>query len=140
MTAAPSEPSQCTYRTVLVVEDHEDLRLMLVQLLELEGFEPVAARHGLEALARLRAMTVQPCAIITDLMMPLMDGWDLQRHLSQDVRWAHIPVIVISAVAERDRESEAVAVLQKPLDVDVLLAVLDRCAPAAAAERVGASA
>ena len=114
-------------RTVLIVEDADDLREMLVEFLDLEGFDPTAARHGAEALAILHEADTLPIAVVLDLMMPVMDGWQLCAQLRANERLAQIPVLVMSAVADRYPENDAVAVLQKPLDFDALLAALQEC-------------
>jgi CheY-like chemotaxis protein len=112
---------------VLVVEDSDDSREMLAQLLDLEGFNPITARHGKEALALLSHTSPLPSAIIADLMMPVMDGWELCAQLRADPRLADIPVIVLSAVADRGHAPHAVAVLRKPLNLDALLGALSQC-------------
>jgi CheY-like chemotaxis protein len=114
-------------RPVLVVDDADDLRDMLVQFLRLEGFAPMPARHGGEALALLRQADVLPDAILLDLMMPVMDGRELRKQLRGDPRLKHVPVIVLSAVAHQYAEPDTVAILEKPLDFDVLLGALRRC-------------
>ena len=73
-------PSPCP---VLIVEDDEDLREMMAQLLTLEGFQTAAVANGREALDYLRA-TAKPNVILLDLMMPVMDGWEFRRHQQAD--------------------------------------------------------
>ena len=108
--------------TVFVVEDDLDTRDMLGRFLQLEGFSVELAANGKQALDRLHAGSVQPCVIVLDLMMPVMDGWQFRREQVQDAELAEIPVIVVSA-AGKDRISEidANAYLSKPVDLDQLL-------------------
>ena len=107
--------------TVFVVEDDVDTRDMLGRFPELEGFRVELASNGKQALERLSA-GVEPCVILLDLMMPVMDGWQFRREQVQDQALAGIPVIVVSA-AGRDRISEIDAsdYLSKPVDLEQLL-------------------
>src|SRR6476620_3495862 len=84
-------------RRVLVVEDNDDIRRALAELLELEGLNPVQAAHGAEAVERLTAGVV-PCAIVLDLMMPVMDGWDFLQWL-RDSPHRDTPVVVLTALS-----------------------------------------
>ena len=83
-------------KRILVVEDDADVREAIVSGLEHAGFEVVAAADGKMALDLLRHGIV-PRAIILDLMMPVMDGWEFRRHQLADPTLAAIPVIVLSA-------------------------------------------
>src|SRR5687768_1919238 len=102
-------------KQVLVVEDDPDLRDMMEQLLHLEGFAPLTAPNGREALNLLEAGALVK-VILLDLMMPVMDGWEFRRRQRTNPRVAGIPVVVMSAVDhDRVREIEAVASFRKPL-------------------------
>lgn len=87
ITAQPRPP-----RTILVIEDDSQFREMLTQLLERDGDRVVAAGNGVEALAVLERIT--PDLIITDILMPVMDGVEFVMSLVR--RDKHIPVIAIS--------------------------------------------
>lgn len=109
---------------VLVVEDDLDSSELVVAVLEFEGFEPVVARNGREALDLL-ATGFRPQAILLDLMMPLMDGREFRtrQRLRPDI--ATIPVIICSAVEpSAATDLAAYAILKKPLDFDALIALL----------------
>src|SRR6185436_19157933 len=82
--------------TVLVVDDHEDVRMALEAVLVANGSEVVTASEGEEALGRLRD-GVRPCVIVLDLMMPKLDGWEFREAQLADAALASIPVIVLSA-------------------------------------------
>jgi CheY-like chemotaxis protein len=111
---------------VLVVEDDADSRAMIDQMLHLEGFVPVIAANGEEALLLLKA-GLPAKAILLDLMMPTMDGWTFRRAQRNDAAISHIPVIIISAVAYLPQdELAASAVFSKPLDLDALVGELRR--------------
>lgn len=110
--------------TILVVEDEDESRQVLMQILELEGFEVVGASNGVEAMDYLRVSDL-PCLIILDLLMPVMSGRQFRAALLQVPDFANIPIVVVSAF-----DSSAVADLgvagafRKPLDIDALVRVV----------------
>jgi CheY-like chemotaxis protein len=111
---------------VLIVEDDEDLREMMAQLLGLEGFQTAAVSNGREALDYLH-VTEKPGVILLDLTMPVMDGWEFRRHQQADPALATVPVIVLSALdPARAASVDAAAYLKKPLDFDRLLRLVRR--------------
>lgn len=79
---------------VLIVEDDDDVRAALAQVLLVEGFMTAEARHGLEALERLR-MGPLPRLILLDLMMPVMDGWAFRDAQRANPDWAGIPTVIL---------------------------------------------
>src|SRR5579884_2294099 len=82
--------------SILLVEDSENTAAMLeIALQDMPGVELVAARCGVEALQHLTAEPVD--AIVTDLNMPRMDGFELIARIRRDETLAHIPVVVVSA-------------------------------------------
>jgi len=117
-------PRTATRCPVLIVEDDEDLREMMAQMLTLEGFEAVAVANGREALEYLHDAE-KPDVILLDLMMPVMDGWEFRRQQQADPAIAPVPVIVLSALDQaRASTLEANAFLKKPLDFDRLLSLV----------------
>jgi len=117
-------PQTATRCPVLIVEDDEDLREMMAQMLTLEGFESAAVANGREALEYLHA-AAKPDVILLDLMMPVMDGWEFRRQQRADPAIAPVPVIVLSALDQaRASTLEANAFLKKPLDFDRLLSLV----------------
>lgn len=116
-------------KRVLIVEDAVDLRSLLCQLFESEGYTVAQAANGNEALAMLRAATELPQVILLDLMMPVMDGFEFRQAQAADPRLAGIPVIVMTADGDtRAKQVRAGAVdsLRKPVEVEQLLEVVDR--------------
>ena len=113
---------------VLIVEDDEDLREMMAQILTLEGFETATAINGRDALEYLRRSDA-PQLILLDLMMPVMDGWEFQRERRRDPILADVPVVVLSALDEtRAAGAASHEFLKKPLDFDRLLELVrDHC-------------
>jgi CheY-like chemotaxis protein len=109
-------------RTVLVVEDHADLREMLAVLLESEGFHVETARNGREALESLAVS--RPSVILLDLMMPIMSGDEFRQRQLADPRYRDVPVICMTAAhdgRERAKRVQADAFLQKPVDFERLV-------------------
>jgi CheY-like chemotaxis protein len=117
-----------TYCPVLIVEDDEDLRDMMAQMLTIEGFDTAAVANGREALDYLHSAD-KPNLILLDLMMPVMDGWEFRRQQKADPELAPVPVIVLSALDQaRAAPVDAEAFMKKPLDFDRLLELVrDHC-------------
>jgi CheY-like chemotaxis protein len=107
---------------VLIVEDDRDIREELAALLEENDYCVLLADHGLHALEVMRAGN-RPDAIILDLMMPVMDGWEFREHQKSDPNLAPIPVIVTTA---SERSVDATVFLSKPIDRDALLRALEQ--------------
>src|ERR671936_2631944 len=97
---------------VLVVDDDAAARNVIAQLLHLEGFAPITASNGLEALQFLRAGGPAK-VILLDLKMPVMDGWAFWQEQRRDAKIAAIPVVVLSAAVDRPMP-DAAACLRKP--------------------------
>jgi CheY-like chemotaxis protein len=113
-----------TKDTVLVVEDEEEARSSLVQLLELEGFRVLGAANGAEALEYL-SRSEQPCLIIMDIRMPVMDGKQLRAALLRDSRLSKIPVVIVTAMDPSAAAGlAALRVFRKPVDIDALMGVV----------------
>jgi CheY-like chemotaxis protein len=109
-------------KTVLIVEDDEVIRDVLQQLLQYQGYETLTANHGRDALEKLPNMA-QPALLLMDLMMPVMNGWELLAELRRDPRWQQLPVIILSAGGEAQQllEDPYVRFLKKPLRMNSLL-------------------
>jgi CheY-like chemotaxis protein len=106
---------------ILVVEDDDDLRDILCQVLADEGFVTQAARNGNEALSLL-AEAAAPGLILLDLMMPVMNGWVFRSRQEADPRLATIPVIVMSATELLDDAAIVGADhLRKPVRLEQLV-------------------
>jgi DNA-binding response OmpR family regulator len=91
---------------VLVVEDDDVTQTLFRRFLEKSGFEVAVADNGEDALAALA--TRPPDAVILDLMMPKMDGFGFLEAL-RGGRWAGLPVIVTSALADAERKAQALS-------------------------------
>lgn len=109
---------------MLVVDDDQDIRDALCELLVDEGYQVAAAANGAEALDYLRSREL-PCVILLDLMMPIMDGWEFRRQQQGDAKLSGIPVVVITAAGEHRASTIAVdRILPKPLQLDHVLETL----------------
>ena len=119
---------------LLVVEDDEDIRTDLVEILTRNGYRVAPVADGEEALAYLKIHPL-PRLILLDLMMPVMDGWEVMRALVANATLAHVPVIVLSGAGNLMQEAQllgAVACIGKPFKVGVLLDAIERYALPAA--------
>jgi CheY-like chemotaxis protein len=108
---------------ILIVDDDPTIRSVLEALLEDEGFTPVLAGNGRDALTIAREQP--PALILMDLMMPVMTGVEAARQLKHDPVTAHIPIIAMSAgFILRGSADELLAdsIISKPFDLDALIA------------------
>ena len=113
-------------KTILVVEDDADIRDSLVGLLGDEGYVAMACTNGLEALEHLRSGN-RADAILLDLMMPVMDGWQFRVLQKQDPLLSAIPVVVISAdMTAKAAAIDADAYLRKPVEYSSLIGTIER--------------
>ncbi len=109
---------------MLVVDDDADIRDSLRTLLEDEGFRVRTACDGAEAVAAMEAEP--PCFVILDLMMPVMDGWEVTGRMRDEARLASIPLCVVTATPEWAPADSCV--LAKPIDLERLVALVrERC-------------
>jgi CheY-like chemotaxis protein len=122
--------------TILLVEDNRDVREMMSVALELDGHTVWAAGHGLEALAVLQRR--RPDLVLLDLMMPVMNGWELRSEMARDSRFAEIPIVIVSAVsADVVQRLGNDTHLSKPIDLDRLLDVVREQSGGGVANRRG---
>ncbi len=110
--------------TVLVVDDDDDCRESVADMLREEGFDVRTGRDGYEAL-ELIAQEPRPAAMVLDLGMPRMDGHEVLRSLQTQGDLANIPVCVLSgALEESELPSGATLAIPKPLLVHRLVQIL----------------
>lgn len=110
--------------TVLVVEDHEDVRIFIREVLE-DTYHVIEASNGAEALERVTGQL--PDLIIADIMMPEMDGITFNRKIKEDPGTASVPVIFLTAKATKENQLEGLQesvddYVTKPFDPAVLKA------------------
>jgi len=114
--------------SILIIEDENPIRDVIIEILEDEGYQVAGAANGLEALTYLR-QHAHPRLILLDLGMPVMTGWEFREHQQRDPTIAGIPVIVMSALPDLNRKAAALNVdgcLNKPVNIDTLLGTIAR--------------
>jgi len=114
---------------VLIVDDHEDTRDLIKFVLEKQGYRIVEAEDGEVALER--GEHERPDLVLMDLALPKIDGLSVMERLRERADMKELPILFISAHAEKAYREQALAAggdeyLIKPLDLDQLLRVLDR--------------
>ena len=111
---------------ILVIDDEISIVEMLSAFLEEEGFQVMTAYNGQEGLERLA--NALAAVVVSDVMMPLLDGWELCRRMQADPRYRSIPVVLMSAV--RTIPSLAgcryAALVRKPFELDEMLQTFTR--------------
>lgn len=108
-------------KTIVIIDDDEDMRSTLADVLAEEGYAVRCFANGAEALRHLKHHS-DASLILLDLEMPVMDGWTFRREQERDRRLKRIPVIAMSASADLGVPSpHAAAVFSKPMDVDQLV-------------------
>lgn len=118
--------------TVLVVDDHDDIRTLVAGMLRHWGYTVYAACDGLEAVQR--AYLRRPDLILIDLSMPLLNGWAAISLLKKNKNTAHIPIIAVSTADERSDRMRTAALgclahLGKPIDFEALHRLVTAAAP-----------
>ena len=114
---------------VLLVEDHELNRDMLVRRLKRAGVEVIVAGNGQQALDLM--VSAQPRVVLMDMNLPVLDGWTACRRAREDQRISHIPIIALTAHAmESDRLNALKAgcddYATKPVDFPGLLIKIEK--------------
>lgn len=116
---------------VLIVDDNRSVSEPLADVLVEEGYMAICLDNGRDALNYLRTAPSLPSLILLDLMMPIMDGWTFRSTQLSDPKLNPIPIAVMTAGVEfmyvdQVAHMDAVAFLAKPLDVNRVLAIVDR--------------
>jgi CheY-like chemotaxis protein len=125
MSATPRLP-------LMIVDDDDDLRDALADVMTAQGYEVAAFADARAALAALEE-GVTPFLIMLDLMMPGMSGWEFRAAQLENPTLALVPVVVVTAagnLSEGARTLSSVEVLHKPFTLDTLLPVVARYAAA----------
>lgn len=116
-------------RTVLIVEDEEDIRFLLRAVLESEGYRVVEATTGKEAVSS--AVELTPQLILMDISLPLLDGLSATRQIKAEETLRDVPIVAVSAYhTARRRAIQAGCndLVGKPVDIEELKAVVRRLA------------
>jgi two-component system cell cycle response regulator DivK len=85
---------------VLIVEDHPGMRDLLHRIVERMGYVPVSASNGEEGVEK--AIAERPSLILLDMMMPIMDGWEVARRLRANAETKEIPILATTALSRPD--------------------------------------
>jgi CheY-like chemotaxis protein len=113
---------------ILLVEDDDDIRETLADLLRSRGYAVTAVTNGRDAIEWLKS-SAAPCLIILDLMLPIMDGWEFRAQQMSDPNLSAIPIIVLSGIPDAKQHAvnlRAVDYLPKPIDLDRLYKTVEQ--------------
>ncbi len=106
-TIAPFETTDTDAYRVLIVEDNTELMMLMQRLLRAK-YHVLTASNGLEALNTIRSNDVD--IIISDVMMPAMNGYELTESIKQDEEYSHLPIILLTAKTQTEDEQEALKI------------------------------
>lgn len=122
-----SGPVMRNERRLLVIDDDDAIRSLLFTIFRRRGYKVDTARNGVEALERLASCRYS--LIVLDLMMPMMNGYELLGRLAQEPRSDRPVVLVLTAGTEpRNLDPEVVAgTMRKPFDIQLLLDTVAAC-------------
>lgn len=116
-----------TRPTILVIDDDLALQTVLDIALREAGYEVELASDGEEGIAKLR--TVNPSLLISDIMMPTLDGVETFQRIKEQLQDNGIPIFIMTALNRKpwfaDLEAEGAVIIQKPFDVDQLVNLVD---------------
>lgn len=113
-------------KTILVIEDEDVICELLCDILQDENYKVLSAAHGAEGWALLEK--TKPDLVLSDLMMPILNGQEFCEAMQADPRFQNIPIIIISAVeAMINREvCDYAALVAKPFDVNKLVETINQ--------------
>lgn len=113
-------------RTILVVDDEQDIILALEILLAEEGYEIITANNGRQALERLAER--RPDLVLIDVMMPILSGPETIAKMRADSEYAEIPVVLMSAIKPQVdlQKLKIAAFIRKPFEIDTILKTIDQ--------------
>jgi CheY-like chemotaxis protein len=115
--------STAVCRSILVVDDDDDIRDALSEVLRAAGHQVMTAANGREALDILR-QGPDVCLVLLDLMMPVMDGYRFLELQAQDPQLAAVPVAIITAGTVDRGRATRVTLLRKPIKLPQLMTVI----------------
>ena len=116
-------------RTILVVEDEDDIAILLTKRLESEGFSVTRVADGVQAMQA--AMRIRPSLVVLDLMLPGGGGLSVLRKIRRSYLTQSIPVVVLTGMQDSEHKAEVLeagveAYLEKPYDPAELVSVINR--------------
>lgn len=115
-------------KKILVVDDEQNIGYALRVILELEGYDVTTVQSGEKALEILKEE--KPDLIITDILMPEMDGWELIQHIREKLK-LNIPIIVLTVAYPQQNHNKIKdhisAFIRKPFDKKELIEAVKKC-------------
>ena len=113
-------------KTILVVEDNDDLRQIFADSLKFSGFSVREASDGLEALHVIE--NTPPDLVVLDLVLPTLDGLSVRDEILAHVETRRIPIVIVTGSAEEfSHKLRGDCVLRKPVAPDTLVATVRNC-------------
>lgn len=107
-------------KTLLVIEDDTNIRDVLKLSLQFEGYQVLTAENGKQGFEVLN-QGIMPGLILLDLMMPIMNGWEFVGAIKEHKALKQIPIIIVSAYADRARSIDCHDFILKPLELTHLM-------------------
>lgn len=132
-TSVPYTPKDVAAPTILIIENEVSNRILIERVLSTRGYRCISAANGLEALHILENERVQ--LILTDLSMPVMDGYRTTQLIRERPGMERVPIVAVTAYAQSDENEAALRIgcneyLTKPFKPRQLLELVDRLLPA----------
>ena len=113
-------------KNILIIEDDSAVRQTIREILEIHGYCVFEAADGREGMERLREIAPEPCLVLLDLMMPVMNGWEFLDSQRSDPKLKDIPVVICTAYHESAKAIHPSAVVPKPVQLDQLLGAVQK--------------
>jgi DNA-binding response OmpR family regulator len=112
--------------TVLIVEDDSALRNLYRTSLKAAGYTVLAVEDGMDALRQVE--TEPPDAVVLDLQLPRLSGWDVHKELASRRDTRSIPIVVVTGADTPDlNEADFACVLRKPIHPELLVYAIENC-------------
>lgn len=113
------------FESILVVEDDAAIRETLKLAIELDGYQVFTAADGRIGIDLLHKIP-RPSFILLDLMMPEMNGWEFVEAIEKEGIFSDIPIVVLTAFADKAKTIRAAEVIKKPVDIEALSRVVKK--------------
>lgn len=114
-------------KTILIIDDDLAMQTVLEIALREAGYRVILAGDGQEGIAKLT--TMNPDLVISDIMMPQMDGVETFQRIKDQLQEDGIPIFIMTALSRKpwfaDLEAEGAVIIQKPFDIDQLLRLIN---------------
>ena len=114
-------------QTILIMDDDLAMQTVLEIALREAGYQVVLANDGQEGIEKLR--TLKPALVVSDIMMPHMDGVETFQHMKEQLQEDGIPIFIMTALNRKpwfaDLEAEGAVIIQKPFDIGQFLSLVN---------------